>query len=114
MRRENKEVCFLHRRKESMTQLGRRFGLSDMPGCGVSCGENGLFVGEVPLLEQTRGTNDLGQWQPRPMSDLNRDLGKRYGLPVEFDARITSLTTVARALSRGDLFHAQIATLHLQ
>ena len=34
----------------SMTQLGRRFGLSEMPGSGVSCGKDGLFVGEVPLL----------------------------------------------------------------
>jgi hypothetical protein len=97
-----------------MTQLGRRFGLSDVSGNGVSCGENGAFVGEVPLLEQPRGTRGLEQWRPRPVSDLNRDLGKRYGLPVECDAKIGGLTAIARALDRGDLFHARIATLHLQ
>jgi hypothetical protein len=97
-----------------MTQLGRRFGLSDVSGNGVSCDENGAFVGEVPLLEQPRGTRGLEPWRPRPVSDLNRDLGKRYGLPVECDAKIGGLAAIARALDRGDLFHAQIATLHLQ
>jgi hypothetical protein len=114
MRRENKEACLPHRRKRSMTQLGRRFGLSDSPGNGVSCGENGLFIGEVPLLERPREPNGLEQWQPRPISDLNRDLGKRYGLPVDFNVKIGGLTAIARALSRGDLVHAQIVTLHLQ
>ncbi len=97
-----------------MTQLGRRFGLSEMPGSGVSCGKNGLFVGEVPLLMQTFSSNGIGQWQPRRMADLNGDLSKRYHLPVEFNAKIGGLTAVARALDCGDLFHAQIATLHLQ
>jgi hypothetical protein len=73
-----------------------------------------LFVGEVPLLERTGATNDLEQWQPRAVSDLNRELGKRFGLPVEFDAKIGGLKAIARALGRGDLIHAQIATLHLQ
>jgi hypothetical protein len=68
----------------------------------------------VPLLEQTRDVIGLQQWQPRPVSELNRDLSKRYGLPVEFDAKFSGLAAVARALSRGDLVHAQIATLHLQ
>lgn len=36
-----------------MTQLGRRFGLSEMPGSGISCGKDGAFVGEVPLLERS-------------------------------------------------------------
>jgi hypothetical protein len=37
-----------------------------------------------------------------------------YGLPVEIDRKMDALGAVARALSRGDLIHAQIATLHLQ
>lgn len=48
------------------------------------------------------------------MSDLNHDLGERYGLPVEFNGKIGGLTTIARALNRGDLIHATIAALHLQ
>jgi hypothetical protein len=46
--------------------------------------------------------------------NLNRELRNCYGLPVEFDSKIAGLATVARALNRGDLLHAQIATLHLQ
>jgi hypothetical protein len=97
-----------------MTQLGRRFELSEMPGRGISCGKDGPFVGEVPLLERLRGPNGSEQWQPRRMADLNRDLSKRYDLPIEFGAKIAGLAAIARALDRGDLFHAQIATLHLQ
>lgn len=96
-----------------MTQLGRRFGLSEMPGSGISCGKDGAFVGEVPLLERPRGQNGSGQWQPRRVADVNRDLSKRYDLPIEFAAKVAGLAAIARALDRGDLLHAQIATLHL-
>lgn len=54
------------------------------------------------------------QWQPRPVSDLNRELSQCYGLPVDFARKIGGLAAVARALSRGDFAHAQIATLHLE
>ena len=94
-----------------MSYLGRCFGLSDVPGRGVSCGENGVFVGEVPLLE---GPSASDRWKPRPTSDLNRDLTARYGLPIEFDRKFDGLQAVAQALGRGDLIHAQIATLHLE
>lgn len=96
-----------------MNQIGRRFALSEIRGVGVSCSKDGVFVGSVPLLSN-RGTNEADQWHPRSASDLNRELGKYYGLPVEFDSKMTGLATVAQALNRGDLLHAQIATLHLQ
>jgi hypothetical protein len=97
-----------------MTQVGRCFGLSDILGSGIFCGENGVFVADVALLEQSHGPDGAKQWLPRPVNDLNRDLSKRYGIPVEINAKIASLKSIARALGRGDLFHAQIATLHLQ
>jgi hypothetical protein len=93
-------------------QIGRRFALSDLPEEGVCCDPNGMFVGGVPLLERTQG--DPMQWQPRPLPALNRDLGSRYGLPIDLNPMLSGLTAVARALTRGDLLHAQIATLHLQ
>lgn len=96
-----------------MNQIGRRFALSEMSGFGISCSKDGVFVGSVPLLSPG-SANDADQWQPRAASDLNRELRKCYGLPVEFDSKIAGLATVARALNRGDLLHAQIATLHLQ
>jgi hypothetical protein len=97
-----------------MTQLGRRFGLSSELGSGVWCSENGVFVGSVPLLEQGSSQSGPGHWQPRPVSELNRDLSECYGLPIEFTPKIGGLTSTSRALNRGDLLHAQIATVHLQ
>jgi hypothetical protein len=97
-----------------LTQLGRHFGLSNELGSGVWCGEDGVFVGGVPLLEQADGRSGFDQWQPRPVSDINRNLSECYGLPIEFTAKIGGLAAVSRALNRGDLLHAQIATLHLQ
>lgn len=96
-----------------MTQVGRRFGLSERLGSGVCCNENGLFVGEIPLLECC-GSNGFGQWRPRSVPDLSRDLSKRYGLPIELQTKIGGLAAVARALDRGDFLAAQIAALHLQ
>jgi hypothetical protein len=96
--------------------LGRRFSLSEVPCTGVSCTDSGLFVGEVPLLERCHGERPYTQdyWQPRPLSELNRDLSKRYGLAAQLDQKIDGLQAVARVLSRGDLLHAQIAALHLE
>jgi hypothetical protein len=95
-----------------MTQLGRRFSLSPVTGAGVCCGEAGLFVDDVHLLEVNQ--DQPGRWQPRPVSDLNHDLSDRYGLPVDCNAKIGGIASIARALNRGDILHAQIVALHLQ
>ncbi len=100
-----------------MTYIGRRFGLSGVFGIGVSCGADGVFVGAIPLLKKVCRTEASGrpdQWEVRPVPDINRDLGVCYGVPVEFDRKIGGLLLIAEALGRGDLIHAQIATLHLQ
>ena len=47
--------------------------------------KDGVFVGELPLLERPDDPNVSEPWQPRRVGDLNRDFGKRYGLPVEFN-----------------------------
>jgi hypothetical protein len=99
-----------------MSQIGRRFVLSDGPGTGISCGKNGVFAGAVPLLERIScaGPGRHDQWQPRPVSEINHDLSKCFGLPIDFNQKIGGLQTIARALSRGDIIHAQMATLHLE
>jgi hypothetical protein len=103
-----------HIQEEALSQIGRRFGLSDQHGRGVSCDAKGVFVGAVPLFEPCHPCAGFKQFRPRPVADLNRDLSKRYGVPVEFDAKIEGLAAIARALDRGDILYAQIATLHLQ
>lgn len=97
-----------------MTQIGRYFSLSVEPTRGVFCGQEGLFVGGVPLLERRRNSSGTDEWQPRPAADLNRELQKHYGVPVEFERKMGGLGAICRALNRSDLIHAQIATLHLQ
>jgi hypothetical protein len=97
-----------------LTQIGQRFGLSHKAGDGVFCSEDGLFVGDVPLLKRIPGTSGASRWLARPVRELNRDLSSRYGLPIELDAKMGRLSAIARALERRDLIHARIATLHLR
>jgi hypothetical protein len=80
----------------------------------VSCSQEGLFVGETLLLEGSRDHLGRPEWRPRALSDLNRDLGQRYGLPIDFSAKMSGVAAIARALGRGDLIQAQIGTLLLQ
>ncbi len=101
-------------REAPLAQFERYFRLADESGAGVRCDAKVLFIGETSLLERTRGPSGLLEWRPRPLFDLNRDLGKCYGLPVDFSSKIGGLAAVARALDRGDLVHAQIAALLLQ
>lgn len=104
----------LFKEEKKLTQIGRRFGLSDQAGSGIFCDENGVFVGAVPLLERSGSPPGRNQWRPRTVPDLNRELSECYGLPVEVDRKIDNLRSVARALGLGDLILAQIATLHLE
>ncbi len=81
---------------------------------GVSCSEEGVFVGDVPLLERICVEGGKGRWRPRPLSDLNDELAKRYELPVAFAPKIAALEAIANMLDRNDVTLAQIATLNLQ
>lgn len=97
-----------------MTQIGQRFSLSAELGRGVFCGDIGVFVGGVPLLQWCRNSSGADEWQLRAAAGLNRDLSKQYDIIIEIGGKMAGLATVCRALNRGDLIHAQIAMLHLQ
>jgi hypothetical protein len=98
----------------TMGYVGRHFSLSSERASGVFCDENGLLLGGVSLLERFHRNSSPEQWCPRPVFDLNRDLSKRYGLPVDISSRMGSLAAIAPALDRGDLVHALMAAPHLQ
>ena len=88
-----------------------RFRLTEPSANGVACDENGLVVGETPLLQQRE---DGAGWRPRSEAELNTDLSDAYSLPIEVAAKIGGIGVVARALNRGDVAYAQIATLNLR
>lgn len=96
-----------------MTELSRirEFRLSPL---GVSCGEDGLYVGGIPLLKCERQTGNHEIWTPRPVDDLNCALTAYYDLPIDAASKIGGMTTVAKALNRGDLILANIAAVQLQ
>jgi hypothetical protein len=91
--------------------LLRFFRLSDE---GVRCDENRLFVGGAPMLARSPRPGGGHAWAARPLDDQNRDLGARYGFPVDAGAKRSGLAGVARALERGDLALAQISALLLR
>ena len=80
---------------------------------GVQCDEQGLFVGETPILRRSRRAGG-NSWTVRPIDDLNRELGARYGLPIDAATKREGFAVVAKALERRDLALAQIAALLLQ
>ncbi|HEX9488845.1 MAG TPA: hypothetical protein VF930_01085 [Stellaceae bacterium] len=68
----------------------------------------------MPLLRGLRRATGEHLWDARPTAELNAALTERYGIPIETGGKQAGLAAVARALNRGDLPLAQIATLHLR
>jgi hypothetical protein len=94
----------------------RAFSLAAEPAGGaVSCGVNGVFVGDVPLLQAAGGgAGAKRQWSVRPASELNEELSAQYGLPIDVAAKANALALIAAAFNRGDLAMAAIATVQMQ
>jgi len=77
----------------------------------VSCNAQGIFVGDVPLLERF---DQAGHWSVRPISILDDELTRCYRLPVDIARKKAALALVTAALNRGDLAMAAIATAQMQ
>jgi len=91
------------------------FRLSSVPGThGVACSEEGVFVGGVPLLKREYQSSGTDCWRLRALGELNIDLSKRFGLPVEFGKKMAGLSAAAHALEQGDFARAQLTILFLQ
>jgi hypothetical protein len=88
----------------------RFFRLSDG---SVQCGEDGLFVGSVPMLIRSPKVDSDECWVVRPVDELDRDIGECYGLPVGVASKRAGLEGVARALDRGEMALAKIAAVLL-
>jgi hypothetical protein len=77
---------------------------------GIECDAHGLRVGGVALL----ALNAKDAWTRRDEGDLNRELSKLYGLPLDLERKRRGVDAVAAALNKGELARAQIAALLLQ
>jgi hypothetical protein len=76
---------------------------------GVSCDEQGVFVGDVPLLRRCTGSYGHVTWSVRTAAELNDELTALYRLPVDVAAKAGALALIAAAFDRGDLAMAAIA-----
>jgi len=93
-----------------MTAAQRFFRLANEPGAtGLSCDENGVHLGCVPLLRRT----DAG-FEPRPSYEIEALIAKAYR-GAEDGARLSSgLRCVADCLNKGELARAMIAAVFLR
>jgi hypothetical protein len=92
--------------------LIHQFHLSPRRSVGVFCGEDGAFVAAIPMLARAR-SNGKDEWRPRDCADLSREMSAQYGLPIDMASKSGGLAVIAKALNKGDLARAQIATLLL-
>lgn len=76
----------------------------------IECDTGGLRVGGVPLLAR----DAKGAWTRRGECELNRELSKLYGLPLDLGRKRRGIDAVAAALRAGDLARAQVTALLLQ
>jgi hypothetical protein len=76
---------------------------------GLSCTNDGLFLGRTPLLERQDG-----RFTVRAQIDLERLLSSGFGLDAALDRLMLGLNTVAAALNAGDLCRARIAAVQLR
>jgi hypothetical protein len=93
-----------------MPAAQRFFRLANEPGAtGLSCNENGVHLGCVPLLRRT----DAG-FEPRPSYEIEALIAKAYR-GAEDGARLSSgLRCIADCLNKGELARAMIAAVFLR
>lgn len=76
---------------------------------GLSCTQDGLFLGRTPLIER-RG----GSYAVRPRRDLERLLSRAYQPEINLDWIMPGLAVVELALGERNLCLAQIAAVQLR
>lgn len=80
----------------------------------VSCTDEGVFIGDVPLLKKQGSAGRHPSWSVRPIAELNGELTACYGLPVDIAGKTGALALIAQAFNRGDLAMATIAAVQMQ
>jgi len=91
----------------------RGFSLSERRGRCVSCDPEGVFVGEVPLLQRSHSYGKT-TWSLRPAAEINVELTALYRLPIDVTPKLAGMSLVAAAFDRGDVAMAAIAAVQMQ
>jgi hypothetical protein len=86
-----------------------RLSNGDRNSLGLSCTEDGLFLGRTPLLERRDG-----RFSARTQSELERLLSRGFGIDATLDRVMPGLGAVASALNENELCRARIAAVHLR
>lgn len=73
---------------------------------GLSCNDEGMFLGRTPLLVRWGGGYVL-----RPAAELERLLRRAYGAGITLDRVMPGFRVVAAALAERNLCLAQIAAV---
>lgn len=81
-------------------------------GHGVSCDEEGAFIGTIPLLKRSL-MHGKDRWEPRDCGELSKQLGKQFGLPIDISSKIGGIKAISNALNEGNVARAQIAAVLL-
>lgn len=89
--------------------LGRRLTSRSSGSLGVSCDEDGLFLGPDCALIERR----YGRHIPRSPAELDRILMGAYGLTGQGKALYERLVPIASCLTRGEMAGAMIRSLLL-
>jgi hypothetical protein len=76
---------------------------------GLACTENGLLLGQTPLIERRDG-----RFVVRARTEIERLLERAYRTEVDASRLIPGLATVASALNANDPCLARIAAVHLK
>ncbi len=76
----------------------------------IECDADGLRVAGIQVLAR----DAKGGWTRRDERDLNLDLSKLYGFPLDIGGMRGGVDAVAAALGKGELARAQIAALLLR
>src|SRR5579862_3978347 len=86
-----------------------RLSEADDDNLGLTCSDDGLFIGRTPLIEKRNG-----HFVVREQHEIERLLGRAYRAEVSANRLMSGLATVARALNANDQCLARIAAVHLR
>jgi hypothetical protein len=79
----------------------------DTKGRGLRCDQDGLFVGNEPLLER----DAQNRFQLRASEQIRKILSGAHRAESDWSSRVRSVGVVAKALNNGDVARAMMAAV---